>query len=100
MLAVHAHLFIFPVTVPHCHCVSGPGSAPVVQSAVTLVHFDASANVYSDMASPRRLDWMLCLAALRYVSRLHLLPTPVRTSHVLSMGLGQGCQSFINLKQS
>ena len=50
-----------------------------------MVHFDPSANVYGEMVSPRLPDWILCLAALPFESRLHLLHTSVRASHVSSI---------------
>jgi len=70
--------------------VGGGGSALLAQistalSAVTLVHFDPSANVYGEMVLLRLPDWILCLAALPFESRLHLLHASVRASHVLSI---------------
>lgn len=50
-----------------------------------MVYFDPSADVYREMASPRLPDWILCLSALPFESRLHLLHASVRASHVLSI---------------
>jgi len=50
-----------------------------------VVHFDPSANVYGEMVSPRLPDWILCIAALPFESRLHLLHASVHASHVLSI---------------
>jgi len=50
-----------------------------------VVYFDPSVNVYGEMVSPRLPDWIFCLAALLFESRLHLLHASVSASHVLSI---------------
>jgi hypothetical protein len=52
---------------------------------VVVVHFDSNVNIYNDMTSLRLSHWLLYLAALSLVSRLHLLTTSMSTICVLSV---------------